>query len=288
MKTLKMTVALLFVTLALGAQEGASPLAPDVPISTTPIEDVVLRYSRLEGGVPVRIVRHGLSGTTLRPNELALPRDDGSFVELYPFDWIHAVDRDVDLVATGNFLTLTTVRRNTHAVIIDATRVELAYGTIEWRRRSAEAPPFAVSAANILISGRGEGTIRRFGTAVSVAVRSGRFDIFDGERLVGILGAGQTREFALAASEDTASGEAIADLRSILDETLERSRSGDVDGELLMTVWNRTVPAIIRYGEAEARADAAVRHPDVVQRDIAEALRYLGGYQFTPPRHTGM
>ncbi|MFA7565489.1 MAG: hypothetical protein WCY01_00555 [Alkalispirochaeta sp.] len=273
-----------------GAGPSSSTLAPNIPLPDGPLKLVLVRPPQGEGTSPasVRVVRHGFPGSPERPNLLDLPADERSFVDVYAGDWLKITGHPVELHSVEPFFHQLTLGTDSQVVVVGAQRLELLFGTVAWKRQDLSAPDFKVSIGPYVISGRGDGQINRTVQGVSVSVESGQIDVFNAGKVAAVLGAGQEREFVQplfvhTRREHAEFADTIRALRNRLDTVLTHARAGTVTGDDLVGLWDSVIPAAGQFCVLEVSKDPAVRHPDVVVRDIGEALRILGGYRFEPP-----
>ena len=271
-------------------------LAPPVPARSLEETHLLVRevpFRPVWTGRPMRIVRYGFGGTLERPNEIELP-EEGTMLVPQPYDWIRAVERDIEIRLRDRFRFWATVKSGTQAIILSSRRIELLVGTIHWRGTVETFTERVVSAGTLTFRGRGGATIARERDRVVVMIEGGSFDVFRDGAPVAVLGAGQSRSFNLAETDHTAENEreqlqrGTRRLGAALDTALQEAREGAIAGSRLSEIWEAVVTVAPLYAAAEERTVAWIDEPDLLMNDIGEALRVLAMYGFTPPSTTGM
>lgn len=288
-------IVVLLPLVPLAGQEHATPspfvpLAPSLPVSNTPLEDLLLlspnRTQPVRGSVELR--RYGQAGRPEEPRALDLPQDVQA-LELHAWDWIRPVERPLELVVRRPYYPWLLVQPDTHVVVLSETQVEFSYGRIDWIARDPEVAGRQVSAGTVQIRGRGTARLLRPNPPeMSIAVSTGRFEVVQDGRLVAVLGAGQNREVAVAPAP-IALEELVRTMGEPLGTALEALRStGTVDGATLAGLWEVTREVLPRYAAAEERRESGLAAPEALAREIGEALRFLAAFGFVPPNAAGM
>ncbi|MFW6228637.1 MAG: hypothetical protein ACOC2V_04180, partial [Alkalispirochaeta sp.] len=200
-------------------------------------------------------------------------------------------DRTVEIRERGTFARIVSLAPEGPVIIVSPGQIELLTGTVRYTRLEAGAPETAVTAGGITIRGRGRGTIERVPDELRVDVTAGRLEVFRDETLLGILGAGQSGRFVVdpdRSFDDTTFADGVDGLRGLLSDALVDLRDDVVTGEHLAAIWEVTRRVASEYAVLEIRTDSSVEAPDVILRDIGEALRILGAHRFVPPPARGM
>jgi len=274
------------------AQEGRL-LAPPLPGAAEALDTLVLREVPIAetAGIPLRIVRFGHAGSLDRPEALNLPDEGGRAFAPRGYDWVRSNDRTVEVRERGSFAGIVSIAPDSQVIIISGGQIELLTGTVSYTRLEPDAPETAVTAGVITVRGRGRGSIERTPSALLVDVTAGRLEVYRDGALQGILGAGQSRRYEIDpdhAAGDADFAEGVEELRGLLSGALADLRDGVVTGDRLAEIWEVTRHVAAGYAALEIRTDSSVTAPDVILRDIGEALRILGSHRFVPPPARGM
>lgn len=284
------------------------PLAPPIPSRRIEVETLILREIPFGEtvGRPVRIARLGHGGDLESPRALDLPEAGGRAFTVYPFDWLRVGEREVEIRERGTFRPLLTLAEDAQVYIVSEDQIELLTGELAWLRDDADAPDVTVTADSVAVRGRGRGEISRRDGNLEIVVDRGRFEWYRNGNVAGIVGAGQRREIRLAADGDGGDGDGgndgvtteayeitdgvrgLASLRDALNTATRRLHDGALTGEHLATLWEVVRVVGSDYAARETRTDADVVDPDIVFRDIAQALRLLSEHAFSPPPGRGM
>ena len=265
--------------------------APRLPDRSDPLSLVFVRPdNRPPTGSDVDIVRFGQAGRTARPNALSLPADVTG-LELKAWDWIKPRGASVAMVHVEPYREWVRLEDGMHGVIISDTHLEVFHGAVEWRASRRGAADHHISMASFSVSGEGHARIVRDGRSVRIEVRAGRFDVEVNGELSVVLAGGQEREFTLPGGpeRESATLASLERLHNRLNDVQERLVEGrPLTGDVLASLWEAVVEFGPYYAVAEANRSAWFPHPDVVMRDIGEALRILAAYGFSPPPTAGM
>ncbi|MFW5643511.1 MAG: hypothetical protein ACOCYQ_05735 [Alkalispirochaeta sp.] len=277
---------------ALPGQE-RSLLAPPLPGTSEPLDTLAVREVPVAetDGIPLRIVRFGHAGSLDRPEALNLPEEGGRTFAPYAFDWVRSNDRTVEIRERGTFARIVSLAPEGQVIIVSPGQIELLTGTVRYTRLEAGAPETVVTAGGITIRGRGRGTIERAPDELRVDVTAGRLEVFQDETLLGILGAGQSGRYMVdpdRSFDDNTFTDGVDGLRGLLSDALVDLRDGAVTGDRLAEIWEVTRRVASEYAVFEIRTDSSIEAPDVILRDIGEALRILGSHRFVPPPARGM
>lgn len=278
-------IVLWATSLAYTVAAQAALLAPRLPtgfVETPMVVREVDAFSEARDGV--RIVRHGTAGTAVVPEGLPLP-GPGRFIALNRFDLVEAGAREVEIRPTAASEPALILRPGAALIVTGDRSVELVHGAVRW----GPGESVAVSLSETVIVGSGaariELTHRTDGTAgAAVIVTDGRFDVEAGGALRAALRRGQRYDVALSAPTVDA---ALPALEAALDGALVTLRSGQsVTGASLAVLWETTAQvAGALFRAADRRAE--VFWPDIVEREIAEALRIIAAHEFVPPPALG-
>jgi hypothetical protein len=263
-------------------------LAPAIPVVETPIAELLLREVPIaeRAGLAMRVIRIGEAGTLSEPGVLDLPEEGGFAMRPLPFDWIRTIDRSVEVRQSGSFSRLAVIDEAAQVIVVNRSRLELLTGTVEMTRRDADENPLSVGVGEIEVYGRGRAVIDRDPTHVAISVTSGQFEVYDEGSLVGILAAGNDRRFPI---RESSFSDDLSSLRSALSEFVIVLRNGaTLDGEFLSGLWSTTRRVATGFAYREESFDPTVHHPDVIRRDIGEALRVLKAFRFGPAEAIGM
>lgn len=263
-------------------------LAPAIPVVNTPIAELLLRETPIaeRAGFAMRVIRLGEAGTLSEPGVLDLPEEGGLALRPLPFDWIRTIDRSVEVRRRGSFARLAVVREGAQVIIVHRSRLELLTGTVEITRRGADENPLSIGALEIEVYGRGRAVIERTPTNVAISVSSGQFEVYEEGALVSILAAGNDRHFPIG---ESSFADDLSSLRNALSEIVVALRSApSIDGDTLSRLWSITRRVAAGFARREETYDPTVHDPDVIRRDIGEALRILKAFRYGPAEALGM
>lgn len=263
-------------------------LAPAIPTVQTPIREILLREVPIaqRGGLAMRVIRLGEAGTLSDPGVLDLPEEGGLAMRPLPFDWIRAIDRSIEVRQRGSFVRLAVVEEGAQVIVVHRSRIELLTGIVEMTRRNSDAIPLAVGAGEIEVYGRGRAVIERTPMNIAISVTSGQFEVYDDGALVGILAAGNDRSFPVT---ESSFDEDLSNLRTALSEVVVTLRSVPaIDGDTLSDLWAITRRVAAGFAYREESYDPRVHDPDLIRRDVGEALRILKAFRFGPAEALGM
>jgi hypothetical protein len=245
-------------------------------------------------GSDLEVVRYGQAGRLSRPNALDIPERPQA-LSLAAWDWVRPHGRSLELAARDPYRIWLALHDGMQGVLVSSEHLELFWGTVEWQDSSDAAMERHVSAGNLLMRGRGSARITRDDRGVSLSVSTGRFEVEDGGRLVAVVGAGQNQLLPSQSMPQDRSAVAqetirMAErLRTVRRDALEILLRGEgLDGNTLSLLWERVIELGPWYSYAEDLRVEEIPHPDLILRDMGEALRIIAAFRFAPPLAAGM
>jgi hypothetical protein len=292
------------------SEPGRLRVAPLIPAREEPLDLFVREIGGGErSGTTPWILRYGARGSLQRPGVLDIPPAGRAFV-LHTYDIVAPTRGVVEVRRLPDYRSWMEFSPGTLAVPVSEDRFELLYGRASWNAERHGMEDLRLTAGILTIRGRGQMRIERPvhpEDLLHLEVVRGRFEVFRGERIVAVLGAGQTRTLAPAQEDRDSSGEQRGHSlpgpserdgddpflerfnreRDLLEQRLHEATlllfGGPLTGDTLTGLWDAVLRFGPLYGFAEANAQPGIVNPDLALHALGDTLRLLASFAWEAP-----